>query len=115
MRVNNATPTPTPPQPPPLQMDTAIFQAVVSPVVAATIAQINTNGASGLGSSTNNINQGDSQGHPRECSYKDFTNCKRNSFNGTGGVLALTGWFEKTESVFEICACLETSKVKFAA
>ena len=29
--------------------------------------------------------------------------------------MALSQWIEKTEAVFEICACLEVSKVKFAA
>lgn len=36
-------------------------------------------------------------------------------FNDTGGVIALMQWFEKTETVFEICSCQEISKVKFAA
>ena len=96
-RVNNTQPTP--PLPPPQHMDTAIFQASVT----AAMAQININGASGSIGDTNNTNQGDSQGHPRECSYKDFTNCKPKSLDDTDGV-TLT-WFEKTKSVFEICAC----------
>ena len=29
--------------------------------------------------------------------------------------MALSQWIEKTEAIFEICACLEGSKVKFAA
>ena len=37
------------------------------------------------------------------------------SFKGTGGVIALSQWFEKTESVFKICSCPEESKVKFVA
>ena len=40
---------------------------------------------------------------------------KTKEFNGSGGVIALMQWFEKTETVFEICSCQETSKVKFAA
>ena len=51
----------------------------------------------------------------RECSYKDFTNCKPKPFYGTGGVIALSQWFEKTESVFEICSCPAACKVKYAA
>ena len=50
-----------------------------------------------------------------ECTYKDFTNAKPKTFNGSGGVVALLQWFEKTESVFEICACPEANKVMFAA
>ena len=51
----------------------------------------------------------------RECSYKDFTNCKPKSFKGTGRVISVSQWFENTESVIEICSCLEGSKVKFVA
>ena len=51
----------------------------------------------------------------RECTYKDFTNCKPRTFNGIGGVIALSQWFEKTESIFEICSYTEGSKVKFVA
>ena len=29
--------------------------------------------------------------------------------------MVLRQWIEKTEAVFEICACLENNKVKFAA
>ena len=50
-----------------------------------------------------------------EFSYKDFTRCQPLCFKGTEGVIALLQWFEKTESVFEICSCPEGSKVKFAA
>lgn len=89
-RVNNTPPTP--PQPSPPQMDITIFQAAVT----STITQISTNGASRTGGGTNNTNQGDSQGHPRECSYKQFTNGKPNSFDGSRGFIALTRRFEKT-------------------
>ena len=33
----------------------------------------------------------------------------------TGGVIYLWQWFEKTESIFEICSYPAASKVKFAA
>ena len=53
--------------------------------------------------------------NPRPCNYKDFLSCKPNSFFGTGGVIELTCWFEKTESVFATSSCTEECKVKFAA
>ena len=40
-------------------------------------------------------------------------NCKPAFFDGTGGILALSQWFERTEAVFEICSCPEESKIKF--
>ena len=77
-------------------METTIFQVVVTAIVTSAMAQISMNGANGLGGGTNITNQGDSQGHPRECSYKDFKNCKPKSFDGTAVVIALTRWSEKT-------------------
>ena len=42
-------------------------------------------------------------------------NAKPTSFDGTGGVISLSRWFEKIESIFEICAYAKSEKVKFAA
>ena len=36
-------------------------------------------------------------------------------FRGTGGVITLTRWMEKIESVFDICSCPDELKVKFDA
>ncbi|GKB92222.1 hypothetical protein Tco_0964494 [Tanacetum coccineum] len=51
---------------------------------------------------------------PRECTYKDFLNCKHLSFKGTEGVVMLSQWFEKIESVFHISNCAVENQVKFA-
>ena len=48
------------------------------------------------------------------CTYKDFMNCKPTAFKGTEGVVGLTQWFEKMESVFSRSNCPDDSKVKFA-
>ncbi|GJU21329.1 reverse transcriptase domain-containing protein [Tanacetum coccineum] len=50
----------------------------------------------------------------RECTYKDFLNCKPLSFKGTEGVVVLSQWFEKMESVFHISNCAVENQVKFA-
>ncbi|GJS25354.1 putative reverse transcriptase domain-containing protein [Tanacetum coccineum] len=50
----------------------------------------------------------------RECTYKDFLNCKPLSFKGTEGVVVLSQWFEKMESVFHISNCAMENQVKFA-
>ncbi|GJV74413.1 putative reverse transcriptase domain-containing protein [Tanacetum coccineum] len=42
---------------------------------------------------------------PHECTYKDFLNCQPLTFKGTEGVVVLSQWFEKTESVFHISNC----------
>ena len=41
--------------------------------------------------------------------------CKPKTFHGDSGMVALTRWFEKMESVFDICACPEELKEKYAA
>nr|GFA32709.1 reverse transcriptase domain-containing protein [Tanacetum cinerariifolium] len=41
----------------------------------------------------------------RECSYKDYLNYGPLKFNGTEGVIGLTRWFERIESVSSISNC----------
>nr|GEV56250.1 hypothetical protein [Tanacetum cinerariifolium] len=50
----------------------------------------------------------------RECTYPDFLKCQPLNFKGTEGVVGLSQWFEKTESVFSISNCTVACKVKFA-
>ncbi|GJU80172.1 reverse transcriptase domain-containing protein [Tanacetum coccineum] len=50
----------------------------------------------------------------RECTYPDFLKCQPLNFKGTEGVVGLTRWFEKMESVFSISNCTNASQVKFA-
>ncbi|GJS18902.1 hypothetical protein Tco_0413374 [Tanacetum coccineum] len=51
---------------------------------------------------------------PHECTYKDFLNCKPLSFKGTEGVVVLSQWFKKMESVFHISNYVVENQVKFA-
>ncbi|GKE84682.1 reverse transcriptase domain-containing protein, partial [Tanacetum coccineum] len=51
---------------------------------------------------------------PRECMYKDFLNCKPLTFKGTKGVVVLSQWFEKMESVFHISNYAMENQIKFA-
>nr|GFB68434.1 hypothetical protein [Tanacetum cinerariifolium] len=51
----------------------------------------------------------------RECTYKDYLNYGPLKFNGTEGVIGLTRWFERTESVFSISNCTSETQVKFAS
>ncbi|GJW95222.1 putative reverse transcriptase domain-containing protein [Tanacetum coccineum] len=51
---------------------------------------------------------------PRECTYKDFLNCHPLNFKGTEGVVVLSQWFERIESVFHISNCAPENQVKFA-
>ncbi|KAM0052176.1 putative retrotransposon gag domain-containing protein [Helianthus debilis subsp. tardiflorus] len=40
--------------------------------------------------------------------------CRPSTFSGTKGAVGLLHWFEKLESVFEMCECPEARRVKYA-
>ncbi|GJV19264.1 reverse transcriptase domain-containing protein [Tanacetum coccineum] len=50
----------------------------------------------------------------RECTYQDFMKCQPLFFRGTEGVVDLTQWFERMETVFRISNCTMENQVKFA-
>ncbi|GJS22076.1 putative reverse transcriptase domain-containing protein [Tanacetum coccineum] len=50
----------------------------------------------------------------RPCFYADFMKCQPLNFKGTEGVVSLTRWIEKMESVFNISGCAIENQVKFA-
>ncbi|GKC98661.1 reverse transcriptase domain-containing protein, partial [Tanacetum coccineum] len=50
----------------------------------------------------------------RVCSYTDFMKCQPLNFKGTKGVVGLSQWIEKMESVFHISGCTIDNQVKFA-
>nr|GFA68039.1 hypothetical protein [Tanacetum cinerariifolium] len=50
----------------------------------------------------------------RECTYQDFMKCKPLYFKGTEGVVKLTQWFERIETVFRISNCTVENQIKFA-
>ncbi|GJZ06935.1 hypothetical protein Tco_0540728 [Tanacetum coccineum] len=47
------------------------------------------------------------------CSYHDFIKCQPLNFKGTEGVVGLSHWLEKMESVFHISGCAVENQVKF--
>ncbi|GJX16786.1 putative reverse transcriptase domain-containing protein [Tanacetum coccineum] len=49
----------------------------------------------------------------RECTYQDFIKCKPLYFKGTEGVVELTQWFERMETVFRISNCSMENQIKF--
>ncbi|GKC76177.1 putative reverse transcriptase domain-containing protein, partial [Tanacetum coccineum] len=51
----------------------------------------------------------------KECTYQDFLKCQPLNFNGTEGVVGLTRWFEKMETVFHINNCPKKYQVKYAS
>nr|GEX37293.1 hypothetical protein [Tanacetum cinerariifolium] len=49
-----------------------------------------------------------------ECMYNDFLKCQPLNFKGTEGVVGLTQWFKKMESVFHISNCTVACQIKFS-
>nr|GEZ16336.1 reverse transcriptase domain-containing protein [Tanacetum cinerariifolium] len=50
----------------------------------------------------------------RPCVYADFKKCQPLNFKGTKGVVGMTPWIKKMESVFQISGCVVENQVKFA-
>ncbi|GKE18673.1 hypothetical protein Tco_1426250, partial [Tanacetum coccineum] len=50
-----------------------------------------------------------------ECTYTDFLKCQPMNFKGTEGVVGMTQWLDKMESVFHISNCTVACQVKFAS
>ncbi|KAI3518360.1 hypothetical protein L1887_07004 [Cichorium endivia] len=114
--------TPVTPPEPGLPQTTNELEQLISERISAALANardvnsgrpiVEVNGLrNGLGSTLNSHHEEPQ----RPCSYKDFMSCKPKNFFGNEGIIGLTRWIEKIEGVFEICFCLESSKVRFAA
>ncbi|GJR92866.1 hypothetical protein Tco_0265040, partial [Tanacetum coccineum] len=50
----------------------------------------------------------------RECTYPDFMKCKPLYFKGIKGVVELTQWFKRIETVFHISNSTMKNQIKFA-
>nr|GEX62838.1 hypothetical protein [Tanacetum cinerariifolium] len=48
----------------------------------------------------------------RECTYQDFMKCQPLYFKSTEGVVELTQWFERMETVFRISNCLAKNQIE---
>ncbi|GJU36451.1 putative reverse transcriptase domain-containing protein [Tanacetum coccineum] len=106
------TVTPTPNATPTTTVTEAQLQALIDQGVAAAMAEAE---ASRVRNGYNNNGSGPRPAQTAcECSYSEFLKCKPLDFKGTEGVVGLTQWFEKMESVFSISNCTAASQVKFA-
>ncbi|GJS75563.1 putative reverse transcriptase domain-containing protein [Tanacetum coccineum] len=99
-------------------MTAAAVEQLVADRLSAALANHDTlrNGTNGHGDGSHNSGTGTrgATRTPRECTYKDFLNCHPLNFKGTEGVVVLSQWFEKMESVFHISNCAPENQVKFA-
>nr|GEX79388.1 putative reverse transcriptase domain-containing protein [Tanacetum cinerariifolium] len=92
------------------QLKVLIYQGVAR-ALAARDADRNTNGDDSHNSRTGARR---TERVTRECTYPDFMKCKPLNFKGTEGVVELTQWFEKMETVFRISNCSGENQIKFS-
>ncbi|GJT28790.1 putative reverse transcriptase domain-containing protein [Tanacetum coccineum] len=71
----------------------------------------NRNGG-GIGNGNPNRNNRGAMPIARECTYHDFVKCQPLNFKETKGVVGLTRWFEKMETVFHISNCPKRYQLK---
>ncbi|GJU28479.1 putative reverse transcriptase domain-containing protein [Tanacetum coccineum] len=99
-------------------MTAAVVEQLIEARVSATLANHETlrNSTNGHGDGSHSFDTRirGTVHTPRECTHKDFLNCKPFTFKGTEGVVVLSQWFEKMESVFHISNYAVENQVKFA-
>ncbi|GKA81044.1 putative reverse transcriptase domain-containing protein [Tanacetum coccineum] len=90
-------------------MTAAAIEQLVADRVSAALANHDTlrNSMNGHGDGSHNSGTGTrgAMRTSREYTYKDFLNCHPLNFKGTEGVVVLSQWFKKMESVFHIRNC----------
>nr|GEZ46427.1 hypothetical protein [Tanacetum cinerariifolium] len=93
-------------------------QPTIPPDVAAIITQQHHNIISNIMTQvTNNLNNGNGNGNGggnNGCTYKGFVACGPRDFDKTSGVVALTRWIEKMESVIDNNGCLANQRMNYA-
>ncbi|GKA63706.1 putative reverse transcriptase domain-containing protein, partial [Tanacetum coccineum] len=96
-------------------MTDAAIKALIAQGVADALAEYEAHRSSGNGDDSHESGSGRrTERAARECTYSDFLKCQPLNFKGTEGVVSLTQWFEKMESVFHISNCTVACQIKFA-
>ncbi|GJW48277.1 reverse transcriptase domain-containing protein [Tanacetum coccineum] len=73
----------------------------------------------GVNRNVEGVNEGENvknvlvNGNRVGCSYKEFLACNPKEYDGKGGVVVLTRWIEKMESVQDMSGCSIDQKVKY--
>ncbi|GJT25900.1 reverse transcriptase domain-containing protein [Tanacetum coccineum] len=83
------------------------LQNIIPQIVNQVTANVNNAQNANSGQANNQANNG--------CSYKTFQACGPKEYDGKGGAVALTRWFEKIETVIDNSGCLDNQRVKYAA
>ncbi|GJS33742.1 hypothetical protein Tco_0532124 [Tanacetum coccineum] len=91
----------------------AQLQAMIDQGVTAALAARDAN-RNGDDSHTSGTGAKRTERVARECTYQDFMKCQPLYFKGTEGVVELTQWFERMETVFRISNCSVENQIKFS-
>ncbi|GJW72310.1 putative reverse transcriptase domain-containing protein [Tanacetum coccineum] len=103
-RSTPVTTTPAPTATTTTSVTNAQLQAMIDQGVTAALAARDAN-RNGDDSHTSGTGGRRTERVARECTYQDFMKCKPLYFKGTEGVVELTQWFERMETVFRISNC----------
>ncbi|GJU38545.1 reverse transcriptase domain-containing protein [Tanacetum coccineum] len=113
-RSTPVTTTPAPTATTTTSVTNAQLQAMIDQGVTAALAAHDAN-RNGDDSHTSGTGGRRTERIVRECTYQDFMKCKPLYFKGTEGVVELTQWFERMETVFRISNCPVKNQVKFSS
>ncbi|GJT75241.1 reverse transcriptase domain-containing protein [Tanacetum coccineum] len=91
----------------------AQLQAMIDQGVTAALAARDAN-RNGDDSHTSGTGVRRTERVARECTYQEFMKCQPLYFKGTEGVVELTQWFERMETVFRISNCSVENQIKFS-
>ncbi|GJR89373.1 hypothetical protein Tco_0213384 [Tanacetum coccineum] len=112
-RSTRATTTPAPTATTTTNVTNAQLQAMIDQGVSAALAARDAT-RNGTDSHSSGTGVRGSERIARECTYQDFMKCKPLYFKGTEGVVELTQWFERMETVFRISNCSAENQIKFS-
>ncbi|GJS41976.1 hypothetical protein Tco_0567019 [Tanacetum coccineum] len=95
-------------------MSDAVIKALIAQGVADALADYKANRGNRHGHDSHGLGSGSGRtpNTTRVCTYKDFLNCQPLNYKGTEGVVGLTQWFKKMESVFYISNCTVECQIK---
>ncbi|GKB86892.1 hypothetical protein Tco_0959164 [Tanacetum coccineum] len=78
-----------------------------STTINQVIASVKANANNGNGNGANGGNGGNGN---NGCTYKSFMSCNPKEYDGNGGVVVLTCWIERMETVIDNSGCAENQK-----
>ncbi|GJX04039.1 reverse transcriptase domain-containing protein [Tanacetum coccineum] len=96
-------------------LNVVTIKQLITQRVAEAMAAYEANQNNRNGDGNPHVNAGGVVPVARECTYQDFVKCQPLNFKGTEGVVGLTRWFEKMETVFYINNFLKKYQVDYAS